>query len=417
MQRLFGSAVLVVLFLAAPAAAQPPEGGEAPAQAATDTAAQPEVSQEQREQARDHYRRGKRLLDRNRPEEALEEFGDSYALYPHWATSNAMGTCHDRLGRPNDALRLYQQALREGGDTIPEPQRAEIQQRITALRIQLGIPETTTGTIRVSTSPAGAVVRLDGNDAGVSPINLDVPPGAHRIDVSLDGYEPAGIDVDVVLGETVQAPFALAVARAVVPDGRLLCGSDPDGARVVIDGSEMGFTPLTIPVFPSGDHVVRFELDDGRSMQETVTVPAEATARVDVSFGGTVDSGWFWGVAGTALALGAGAAGTGAYGTILWDEFNNPGTTSARQEEIQPLGRNLMLSTDVLASAAGAAAVVALVLALVTDWGGGGEFDVAYEGPAEPAAELPPLEPEPLEPAPEAGEPAAFPEAEAVSVR
>jgi hypothetical protein len=260
-------------------------------------------------------------------------------------------------------------------------------------------------------------VRLDGNDAGVSPINLDVPPGAHRIDVALDGYEPAGIDVDVALGETVQSPFALAVARVVIADGRLLCGSDPDGARVVIDGTEMGFTPLTIPVFPSGDHVVRFELDDGRTMQETVTVPAEATARVDVSFGGTVDSGWFWGVAGTALALGAGAAGTGAYGTILWDEFNNPETTSARQEEIQPLGRNLMLSTDVLASAAGAAAVVALVLALVTDWGGGGEFDVAYEGPAEPAAELPPVELVPLEPAPEGGEPAAFPEAEAVSVR
>jgi hypothetical protein len=62
------------------------------------------------------------------------------------------------------------------------------------------------------------------------------------------------------------------------------------------------------------------------------------------------------------------------------------------------------------------------VLAFVTDWGGGGEFDVAYEGPAEPAAELPPVElppvePEPLEPAPEGGEPTAFPEAEAVSVR
>jgi Flp pilus assembly protein TadD len=116
-----------------PASASPPEGGATASEASGTAPA--EVSDEDRDAARQHYRRGKRHLDRGRFEEALEEFGQAYALYPHWATSNSMGVCHDRLGRPTDALRLYEQALREGGEEIPEQQREELQTRVSALRI------------------------------------------------------------------------------------------------------------------------------------------------------------------------------------------------------------------------------------------------------------------------------------------
>ena len=377
--------------------AAPPEGGDSPT-AAEEQAAQAEVSEEDRESARQHYRRGKRHFDRGRFEEALEEFGQAYALYPHWATSNSMGVCHDRLGRPNDALRLYAQALREGGEEIPERQREELETRVSALRIQLGIREATTGTIRVATSPAGARVSLDGTAAGLTPVDVEVSPGSHRIEVAMDGYETTGMDVAVELGQTARAQFSLVAVVVAPTTGRLVCASSPGGAVVTIDGVEVGRTPLTMSTIEAGEHLVRIALGEDRVTEETIDVPADGTARMTISFGGTVHQGWFWGLASAAVALGAGAAGSGVYGKSLYDEFNDPTTTRARQEEIQPLGQDMMLTTDALASAAGACALTAVILAIVTDWGGEGQVEVGYEGPAEPelVPELPAPEDEGL---------------------
>jgi hypothetical protein len=364
------------------AAAQATEGTQA---TAGDQTTPGEVSQEARDQARRHYRAGRRQLEHNHPEEALEEFAEAYALYPHWATSNGMGVCHDKLGRPTEALRLYEQALREGGDDIPEAQRAEIQARIDALRIQLGVREPTTGLIRVTTTPFGATIALDGTEVGVTPMDLEAPPGEHRVDVTLDGYLANGVDVMVSLGQTSVVALAMEAAPVVAQNGRLICVSEPSGARVLLDGTEVGVAPLTLSTVAAGEHVVRFEMNDGRTMEEVVTLVQDGTARVDVSFGGAVEQVWFWGLASAALVLGAGAAGTGAYGTLLWDEFNDPATERARQEDIQPTGRTMMLTTDILASAAGAFAFAAFVVAFYTDFGGEPESTVLYEGPQPPA--------------------------------
>jgi hypothetical protein len=391
--------VTAISAFAPQAAAQAAEGAQA---TEGDQTTPVEVSRESRDEARRLYRAGRRQLERDHPAEALEEFAEAYSLYPHWATSNGMGVCHDRLGRPTEALRLYEQALREGGDDIPEGTRAEIQSRIDALRIQLGVREPTTGLIRVTTTPFGATIALDGAEVGVTPMDVEAPPGEHRIDVTLDGYLANGVDVMVSLGQTSVVALAMEAAPVVAQNGRLVCVSEPSGARVLLDGTEVGVAPLTLSTVAAGEHLVRFEMSDGRTMEEVVTMVQDGTARVDVSFGGTVGQGWFWGIAATALALGAGAAGTGAYGSLLWDEFNDPTTDWSRKEDIQPTGRTMMLTTDILASAAGAFAFAAFVVAFFTDFGGEPESTVLYEGP-QPPAPAPTTEELPAPPAAGAG--------------
>jgi hypothetical protein len=365
-----------------------PEPPAARAQSTGDDA--PAVDERAREQAREHYQRGRRRLQQNRYEDALEEFARAYALFPHWATSNSMGVCHDELRRPAEAYRLYVQALAEGGGEIPEAQRTEMEARVAALRIQLGIRED--GTVEIRTQPPGASLRVDGEPAGTAPATIDLPPGSHRIEAELEGYQPRELVVEVAAGQTARASLALDRLVPAVVAGRLVCDSDPSGARVTVDDLEVGWTPVTVAAVEAGERRVRLELPDGRVVEERVTIPPDGTARFDASFGGGVSQAWFWTSLAGALALGGGALGTGLYGRTLYDEFHDPGTTRERQAEIEPTGSALMITTDVLTAVAGALAVTAGVLAFFTDFGDEAvDTRITYDGP-EPGA------PEPIPP-------------------
>src|SRR6185436_11153274 len=47
------------------------------------------------------------------------------------------------------------------------------------------------------------------------------------------------------------------------PTGELRIESTPDGARVMVDGKESGFTPLTLNNVPAGRHLVVLEGENG----------------------------------------------------------------------------------------------------------------------------------------------------------
>jgi hypothetical protein len=54
--------------------------------------------------------------------------------------------------------------------------------------------------------------------------------------------------------------------------GRLLVQSQPEGARVTVDGSYLGTTPLSSAALSPGTHAVRIELDDYFPWRSVVTV-------------------------------------------------------------------------------------------------------------------------------------------------
>lgn len=68
-------------------------------------------------------------------------------------------------------------------------------------------------------------------------------------------------------------------AAGVQSTGSLDVQSDPAGARVLIDGSFRGVTPLTIAGLRPGSHLVLLEADKG-SIQKTVAIVAGRTVRV-----------------------------------------------------------------------------------------------------------------------------------------
>ena len=139
-----------------------------------------------------------------------------------------------------------------------------------------------TGSISVTSSPAGAEISLDGSDTGeVTPFTFtDVAAGGHTIDVSLAGYNTASKSVTFSAGSTVSVDFQLVVIPPKT--GSISVSSSPAGAGISLDGTNTGkITPTTLGTIPPGDHIVTVSLPGYNSASMTVTVSAGSTVQAD----------------------------------------------------------------------------------------------------------------------------------------
>jgi len=95
----------------------------------------------------------------------------------------------------------------------------------------------TKGYLDVRSSPPGATVSVDGDNVGVSPLVVELEPGAvHRVELRLENYETISADLDEVPGtKTMFSRTLKQVERA--PQLRALRNGDPlPVASISIDG-------------------------------------------------------------------------------------------------------------------------------------------------------------------------------------
>jgi formylglycine-generating enzyme required for sulfatase activity len=127
--------------------------------------------------------------------------------------------------------------------------------------------------VSVSTAPAGATVLVDGQEAGVTPADVEIASGDHDIEVRLTGYNAWASKILV----TANQPQQLPEVRLTQADGRLEIASNPSEANVSVDGEFRGRTPLSLRLSP------------GRTHHLTLTKPGHATATRELSV--AADSG------------------------------------------------------------------------------------------------------------------------------
>jgi CRISPR/Cas system-associated exonuclease Cas4 (RecB family) len=147
-----------------------------------------------------------------------------------------------------------------------------------------------TGTLAIDTNPTGAAVVVDGQQRGLTPLNLTLGAGAHVIELSGAG-EPRSIPVTIV-GGTQASQFVELRQGAVF--GQLQVRTSPVGARITLDGVPRGVSPLTIADVAPGVHAVVLESDAGSAKQE-VTIEAGIAAMLVVALGPSQTgpgSGW-----------------------------------------------------------------------------------------------------------------------------
>ncbi|MDK2865133.1 MAG: hypothetical protein PWP37_1325 [Thermotogota bacterium] len=123
--------------------------------------------------------------------------------------------------------------------------------------------------LEVDSSPSSASVLVDDQKAGRTLVLLETSSGTHTLRFELDGY----LDTATVVS---LRPYEKKVVKvSLIPQGFTFIDSQPQGARVAIDGTPCGTTPFETVIAP-GEHRIVFE-KDGYATHEATFLVNEST--------------------------------------------------------------------------------------------------------------------------------------------
>jgi hypothetical protein len=267
--------------------------------------------------------------------------------------------------------------------------------------------------LSVTAAAPGAVIEVDGASVGTYPLSepAALSAGRHLVRAVAEGYETVEREIDAAAGAELHVD--LAASRVLAMPRLRLDGSED--AAITIDGEAVGTLPWEGDVQP-GDREVVIDGEGLHRWEGTLSLRRGDRTSVDVRLG-RAPSGpspaWIWSLAGLALAAGATSLGFGIAALQAEAEFDDAVSwlqaLEARDEEemasVQSYGRELdrdastySLVCDVSWITAAGLAVVALVLALVRDWGEDGPNVTFSTSSAEPDAAVADGEPAGAEP-------------------
>ncbi len=111
---------------------------------------------------------------------------------------------------------------------------------------------TATGGLLVRTTPDGALIFLNGENKGVTPVTIpELPVGSHVISVSSPGYQNLTTQAVVMEGALTEVSIPLLSEK-----GSLYINTTPSGAEISIDGKPSGLSPVLIPDLTPGNHTL-----------------------------------------------------------------------------------------------------------------------------------------------------------------
>jgi hypothetical protein len=145
--------------------------------------------------AKKHYAEGEKKLKAQDFEGALVDFKAANDIKAAPQAERNIGLCEDNLGHLQAAAEWYAKFLAH----VPErlaAQGEEIKKRVAVIQ---GMP----GKLHVDSNPPGATVTIDGKaQSGVTPVDVDLPPGPHDIKLTEAGRLPDSKSVDVAFAST-----------------------------------------------------------------------------------------------------------------------------------------------------------------------------------------------------------------------
>ncbi len=216
-----------------------------------------------KQQARAAFGRAVAAEGRDDWRAAIVEYDEAYRLAPHPDVLYNLAAVYERIAEARAAAEHYQRYLDTKDDATD---RVKVERKITALRSR-------PSKIAITTTPAGALVIVDGQRKGPAPVELTLGAGSHQLVAEAAGAKISRTIV-VEYGEPQAITLPVVVAR-----GTLVVTSNVAGASIVVDGNPVGVAPWR-GALDAGRHIVVVSAPGYTTVERTVDVPGDGTAQI-----------------------------------------------------------------------------------------------------------------------------------------
>lgn len=134
------------------------------------------------------------------------------------------------------------------------------------------------GTASINTSFAGIAVTIDGVRRGVTPLDVELPPGQHVVELVTDRGRRS---IPVTIKSGGQTSLFLELPGGGPPaagNGELLVRTEPPGSSVTVDGRSVGRSPVSVADLAPGPHIVVLGNQSGSVTERVLIEPGRATS-------------------------------------------------------------------------------------------------------------------------------------------
>lgn len=155
-------------------------------------------------EAKAHFKAAREAYRQADYRAAIAEFEAAYKAKPSGVIRFNIAQCDEKLGDIPGALLNYHRYLHE---TPNAEDRATVEKAIGNLEKRL--EERGVQQLAIFSEPAGAAVSVDGKPRGPSPLSIELPPGAHEVELQLAGYQTSKRKVSLAADKSVELDVAL----------------------------------------------------------------------------------------------------------------------------------------------------------------------------------------------------------------
>lgn len=168
------------------------------------------------------------------------------------------------------------------------------------------------GNITITSNPVQADIYINGTLMGKTPNTIEnLQAGKYNLVLKKQGYKEAQKSITIETRKTISQNIDLEKIEQKPLTGSLEIKSEPDGAKVVINGVEKGNTPLKLDDMETGTYRITLKKEGYKDKQTETSVKFSKTTTENFTLE-KVESGggnWvLWVVLGAVVVGGAGAA-------------------------------------------------------------------------------------------------------------
>ncbi|HUT79178.1 MAG TPA: PEGA domain-containing protein [Polyangia bacterium] len=185
-------------------------------------------------EAKRHFEAGVTLIKVEDFTGAAAAFETAVRLFPTKTGLFNLANCYKALQRYDEALKTVHRLEAEFRGKLGDEMEAEVREFRAAI-------ENLVGNLAVDARPVGAAISVDGRSVGKSPLGEDLllGPGEHEVEVALEGFGTERRTVRVESGGKIAISVALERQK-----GQIQISTETADARVLLDGTEAGRTPM-----------------------------------------------------------------------------------------------------------------------------------------------------------------------------